>query len=543
MRNPTQSISLFLVLLSVIVSCNVQPSECMADEPDPIAQLQASAAETGKAEFGHWGPNTEKYSSWVTHSNRLVPLYIFGGNLEAVKGSKSPYRSEDELKKLYGSVPKNTLNPKAKYFDQTAVHSLQEQAIASGKKKVVLFVFDGMDWRTTQAAAIAKQGKIPYTSGRGTGLAFQDYGKAETDYGFFVSSPHNNGTDADVNKQTVRNPGGSTAGGYDPRLGGRVPWSGKVDAKYLLTKNEEMLHAYTDSASSATSMTTGKKTYNNAINVDFSGRELIPIARTLQEKGFAVGAVTSVPISHATPACSYANNVNRGDYQDVSRDMLGIPSIFHPGGLEGLDVVIGCGFGEKVEKDGKQGDNFVPGNKYLTDEDKARIAIKNGGKYVVAQRTAGKCGADVIAAAAKKAVAGKHRLFGFFGVDGGHLPFQTADGGYDPVASLPKIPAEQYRDVDVSENPNLAQMALAAIEVLDAKSDDWWLMVEPGDVDWANHANNIDNSIGAVLSGENAFIQVTNWIEANCGWDEALVIVTADHGHYLVLDRPELLAK
>ena len=109
--------------------------------------------------------------------------------------------------------------------------------------------------------------------------------------------------------------------------------------------------------------------------------------------------------------------------------------------------------------------------------------------------------------------------------------------------SLPKIPAEQYRDVDVSENPNLAQMALAAIEVLNAKSDNWWLMVEPGDVDWANHANNIDNSIGAVLSGENAFIQVTNWIEANCGWDEALVIVTADHGHYLVLDRPELLAK
>ena len=528
----------FCVLFSIVAATSV-----LGQEVDPVARLQATAVEDGKADWGHWGPNTEKYSSWVTHSNRLVPIYIFGGNLNAVAGENSPYRSEDKLSKLYGKVPQNTLNPRAEYFDQTAVHTLQQQAIAGGKKKVVLFVFDGMDWQTTRAAAISKQGVVSYEAGKGTGLAFQDYNKAESDFGFFVSSPHNNGTVIDVNKQTVRNPGGKTPGGYNVRLGGDTPWCSDVDDKYLLTKSEDVPHAYTDSASSATSMTTGSKTYNNAINVDFSGRELIPIARELQDKDFAVGAVTSVPFSHATPACAYANNVNRGDYQDVSRDMLGIPSIYHPGGLEGLDVVVGCGFGELVEKDGKQGDNFVPGNKYLTDADKRRIRVSKGGKYVVAQRTKGKAGARVLANAAKRAAAGKHRLFGFFGVKGGHLPFQTADGGYDPVISLKTIPAERYSEADVSENPNLAQMALAAIEVLNAKSDKWWLMVEPGDVDWANHANNIDNSIGAVLSGENAFNQVTTWIENNCGWDEALVIVTADHGHYLVLDRPEALAK
>ena len=85
-------------------------------------------------------------------------------------------------------------------------------------------------------------------------------------------------------------------------------------------------------------------------------------------------------------------------------------------------------------------------------------------------------------------------------------------------------------------------MTEAAIQVLHARSKTgFWLMVEAGDVDWANHDNNIDNSIGAVLSGDEAFAKITGWIENNQAWDESAVIVTADHGHYFVLDRPEAL--
>ena len=64
-------------------------------------------------------------------------------------------------------------------------------------------------------------------------------------------------------------------------------------------------------------------------------------------------------------------------------------------------------------------------------------------------------------------------------------------------------------------------------------------MVEAGDVDWANHDNNLDNSIGAVNSGDRAFRVITDWVEKRSNWDETVVIVTADHGHYLWLDRPE----
>ncbi|MCA9125945.1 MAG: alkaline phosphatase [Planctomycetales bacterium] len=513
---------------------------------DPIAEIQAKAIADGKADFGHWGPNPDKYSSWTSHSNRLIPIYTFGRSLSDFTGANSVYRSEEQLRQIYGQLPSHTLNPNAQYCDQTDVYRIQQAAVVEGAKRVILFVFDGMDWQTTWAAATAKKGEVAYRDGRGTGLAFQDYRGTETDFGFFVTSPHNNGTNASVDNQQIANPGGKTGGGYDAERCGQTPWAPIADANYPITAGGdlEVKHAYTDSASSATSMTAGIKTYNNAINVDSVGREVLPIARTLQQDGFAIGVVSSVPISHATPACAYANNVHRSDYQDLTRDLLGLPSIFHPGGLSGVDVLLGAGWGEEADKDGAQGANFVPGNQYLTSQDLHTCSSENGGSYVVAQRTSGKEGVKVLDSAVYSAIDKKQRLFGFFGVKGGHLPYQTADGSYNPVASVgnpASAAAEVYSPDDLSENVTLSQMTQAALDVLDSRSSKWWLMVEAGDVDWANHSNNIDNSIGAVLSGEMAFQTVVNWIEDHGGWQDTLVVLTADHGHYLVLDQPELL--
>jgi alkaline phosphatase len=35
---------------------------------------------------------------------------------------------------------------------------------------------------------------------------------------------------------------------------------------------------------------------------------------------------------------------------------------------------------------------------------------------------------------------------------------------------------------------------------------------------------------------------IVDWVEAHGGWDDTVLIVTADHGHYLVIDDPEALA-
>lgn len=529
--------------IAILAQAQVEPAE---QTRDPIAQLQIDAVESNKPNWGHWGPDPDKYSTWTSHSNRLIPVYTFGCDLSPVAGENSVYRNREALHNLYGREPSQTLNPQADYCDQTDVFRLQKMAAESGKRRIILFVFDGMDWQTTRAAAIAHSGSVAYDSGRGTGLTFQDYRGVATDFGYFVTSPHNEGTAINVNRQIVTTPGGKMAGGYDVSRGGSNPWSPTADLQYPIGKAAEgqVPHAYTDSAASATSLCAGIKTYNDAINVDFAGREVVPLARTLQEQGFAVGVVTSVPISHATPACAYANNVHRDDYQDLTRDLLGIPSVFHPGGLPGVDVLIGAGWGETKDKDGNQGENFVPGNRYLTAADQAQISVATGGRYLVVERTSGQPGPTVLAAAVQQAIAGNHRLFGYFGVTGGHLPFATANGDYAPVTSVGNpaaAKAEVYSSADVEENVKLSDMALAAIEVLDARSPKWWLMVEAGDVDWANHSNNIDNSIGAVISGDQAFAAVTGWIEQHGGWDETAVILTADHGHYMVIDRPELL--
>ncbi len=539
-----------------------RPATARSD--DYVRQLQNDAIKLGRAEFGHWGSDPQNYRQWGTHSNRLVPVYTFGTldagdqiDLRSFQDQNSPYRDELQLARIYGRTPSNTFDPTAEFCDQTNLFQIQRAALMAGRKYIFLVIFDGMDWQTTWATAIYKNQRIAYSEGRGTGLHFQDYtANGTTQFGWICTSPHNSGTKVNVNSQAVLNPGGTLFGGYSIPLGGPNPWTPGSDSLYPISKNENsnFVHAFTDSSSSATSMTAGIKTYNNGVNVDFAGNPVSTIAHLAQDQGFAVGAVSSVPISHATPAASYAHNVHRDDYQDLTRDMLGLKSVSHPDSpLPGMDVVIGGGFGETRVHDGAKpsattsdednaGNNFVPGNAYLTDQDLNTIDARNGGQYVTSIRTSGANGKQQLHDDAKLAANSGKRLLGFYGNGKymGHLPFATANGDFQPAIGR-KETAEVYSEADLTENPSLSDMTAAAITVLSQNSKGFWLMVEPGDVDWANHDNNIDNSIGAVLSGDQAVKTITDWVESHSNWNESLLIVTADHGHYFVLEKPELL--
>ena len=79
-------------------------------------------------------------------------------------------------------------------------------------------------------------------------------------------------------------------------------------------------------------------------------------------------------------------------------------------------------------------------------------------------------------------------------------------------------------------------MTSAALAVLEKNETGFFLCVEAGDIDWANHNNNIDDSIGAVFTGDDAFQTVVQWVEKNSNWDETCLILTSDHGHMMVLD-------
>ncbi|TWT37400.1 Alkaline phosphatase 4 precursor [Posidoniimonas corsicana] len=524
---------------------------------DWIRDLQADAVETKSSPAAHWGPKPGQYSSWTTHSNRLIPVYTFGTlgagegiDLGSYTGAKSPYRDPAALRRMYRADQQLSVCDTADYMDQTNIFDLQLAAVEAGKKNVILVVFDGMDWQTTYAAATHNLQKVAYREGRGEGTHFQEYqADGTTQFGWMVTSPGRDGIQVNVSKQKVHNPSGGLAGGYDPRVAGYHPWSVCRQPEYLIaeTADRAARHAYTDSASSATSMMCGVKTFNGAIGVTAEGRPAPSVAHIAQSHGYRVGVVTSVPISHATPASAYGHNVSRGDYQDLTRDLLGRPSVSHPDQpLAGMDVVIGGGHGVEVLEDGDQGDNFVPGNKYLTFQDMKAIDERNGGPYVVAQRTDGVLGGSGLAQAAHQAVEEGKRLFGYYGVasdydkDSGHLPYASADGAYDPAPGVDGVEMS-YSKEDLAENPTLAEMTSAALTVLSAGDKPFWVLVEAGDVDWANHSNNLDASIGAVNCGDQAVRVITDWVEKNSNWDETVLIVTADHGHYLVLDDPALL--
>jgi alkaline phosphatase len=521
--------------------------------------------------FGSQGPG-DVFSNHTSHTNRLIPVYTFGSKvrLRTVTGENSRYRDPEKIKELYGALPQNTANPQADYADQSDMYRVQKEAIARGAKHLFIVWFDGLDWPTTQAAAIAKTGVV-YNEGKGSGLLFQDYTAGGTaQYGFVVTSPTHDQNRVDIDAQAVVIPPTSLLGGYDARIAGATPWTlgplGSTARGYLKGQSASpsdlagvkaaggILHAYTDSSQSAAEFASGVKSYNNGVNITDDGRLITTLFHELQAKDWKVGTVTSVPFDHVSPAAMYAQNVHRDDYQDIARAMLGLPGILQTSRQQplrpGLDVVLGTGFGIRTTRASLalQGRNGVPGNLFITDADLAAINVQNGGKYDVAHTNPGASGSGALSEAAARAAKRQGRLFGIFGRDGlDHLPYRTADGGYDPAPSLTSAgqlrAAETYTAADQIEQPTLAQMTEAALTVLTASPDQSFaLFVEAGDVDFALHGNNLDNAVGAVFSGEEAVRVIVRWVESHSNWDDSVLIVSADHGHYLVIDDPSALS-
>ena len=143
-------------------------------------------------------------------------------------------------------------------------------------------------------------------------------------------------------------------------------------------------------------MTTGIKTYNDSINIDPAGRSSADDRASASRARLRDWRRHERSIQPCHTRLCVCTQRWRDDYQDITRDLVGQPSISHPDApLPGVDVLLGGGWGEKVEKDDAQGKNFVPGNKYIAPGDLAAIDAEHGGKYLIAQRTKGQNGEKV----------------------------------------------------------------------------------------------------------------------------------------------------
>ncbi|WP_127488548.1 alkaline phosphatase [Paenibacillus ehimensis] len=230
----------------------------------------------------------------------------------------------------------------------------------------------------------------------------------------------------------------------------------------------------TDSSAAGTALATGRKTYNSAVSLSNEevAKPYASVIEAAEAKGKATGLVTTVRITHATPAVFASHVRSRKNEAAIASQMLD----------SGVDVLLGGGadYFTGKEAGGKRSDTTIVPDFEATG-------------YSVVQDMAG-----------LKALTAKHdKVLGLLGRS--HLDYAI--------------------DRD-SSSPSLAELAGKAIELLSAKPEGFVLMIEGGRIDHAAHANDLPTMVKEVLDFDAAVKTAMDFAKKD---GSTSVVVTADH--------------
>ena len=183
----------------------------------------------------------------------------------------------------------------------------------------------------------------------------------------------------------------------------------------------------TDSAASATAISTGVKTKNGRIATSWNGEmDLTTILEIAELNGYATGLVATCHLTHATPAAFAAHEGSRGNYIGIAEDFT----------HSNVDVFLGGGSGSEYL--GNYIDNFTSlSYSYITEESELNVITETP-------------------------------VLGLF-----------TEGSFPPFQTLPEN----------SSIPSLTEMTIKAIDLLNDTSKPFFLMVEGSQIDWAGHDN------------------------------------------------------
>lgn len=235
-----------------------------------------------------------------------------------------------------------------------------------------------------------------------------------------------------------------------------------------------------DSASTATSLSTGNKTLSSVINMDETKtKSYETITEKLKKQlGYKIGIVSSVNIDHATPGAYYAHVPARSKYYDM--------------GLQLVDSDF----------------DYFAGGKFLSDDSKE---VKEEGKTKIA---------DLAKEKGYKVANTKEEIT------------SLKSGDEKVIAICPENEVEKESgalkysiDRDESEL-SLADYTKKGIELLN-NDNGFFMMVEGGKIDWAGHANDAASTINDVNSFNDAVQEAINFYNEHP--DETLILVTGDH--------------
>ena len=230
-----------------------------------------------------------------------------------------------------------------------------------------------------------------------------------------------------------------------------------------------------DSASTATSIATGNKTYSGSINVDETGTvSYTTIAEQLRDQlDYNIGVITSVNLNHATPAAFYAHQASRSSYYDIGLELIASDFEYFAGG--GL-----------LKPTGSDGDQ----------ESLYDLAEEAGYTVIYTQEEA-----EELTSEDQKVIVIDENL---------------ADS--DAMA---------YEIDRTDDMYSLADYVRKGIDVLDDGENGFFMMCEGGKIDWACHANDAATTINDTIAFADA-VQVAIDFAAEHP-DETLIIVTGDH--------------
>ena len=225
-----------------------------------------------------------------------------------------------------------------------------------------------------------------------------------------------------------------------------------------------------DSASTATSLSSGFKTHSGVIGMGVD--RVTPgttIAEMLHDKGWKIGIVSTVTINHATPAAFYAHIASRNDYYDIGLQMADSGFEYFAGGSV-----------NKADDGEKSIYEVLEDKGYLVTNDKDTILSLN-------------------------ADSGKVYAYSPVLQDDGAMPYDI------------DAPADSLR---------LKDFVKKGIDVLYNETG-FFMMVEGGKIDWAGHANDAVANMSDTLALDEAVEVALDFAKAHP--DETLIIVTGDH--------------
>ncbi|MFP4496932.1 MAG: alkaline phosphatase [Vulcanimicrobiota bacterium] len=300
---------------------------------------------------------------------------------------------------------------------------------------------------------------------------------------------------------------GDGAGSQQRRLAALVEGNGDPEHRLHMEKmttsglafNHSLDKLVTDSAASGTALATGFKTKNYCISMLPDGTKLKTILEMCKERGMGTGLVTTVPMAHATPAAFGAHVKSRKMMDEIADQFLKTE----------IDVLMGGGR-----------EDFLPTRETIKPHPEvSKVDSLTHATYEIETWTGKrKDGRNLIREFQKK---------GYFFAPDARVLRQLVPGDTRKIIALFCKGAMAYEiDRPVNRQPSIAEMTEKSIQVLRKNPNGFFLMVEGGKIDWANHGHDVAGSVYDTIALDKAVKIALDFQKKH---PDTLVLVVNDH--------------